>query len=256
MRSALKQHQYLERAHGLRVEGEEENDSFVGIDNNEITVEEYVNWIGIGRFQFTLLAIFGLLVAGDGMEMVVISLLYPALRAQWGLSSTQEGMLASAVFAGLVLGNVLGGHLGDHIGRRFTLLAAGVLFLIASAASSMAPDFVSLCCFRAIVGLAVGAKGPAAMAVLVEVSPAAWRGRLGLMEVGMAFALGEVFVCVACIVLPEDMTLLPWWRAVMLSCAVPAAVALPLAWRLAPESPHYLALHGRTEEVASLLTSI
>ncbi len=30
------------------------------------------------------------------------------------------------------------------------------------------------------------------MAVLVEVSPAAWRGRLGLMEVGMAFALGEV----------------------------------------------------------------
>ena len=92
------------------------------------------------------------------MEMVVISLLYPALRAQWGLSSTQEGMLASAVFAGLVLGNILGGHLGDHIGRRFTILAAGVLFLIASAASSMAPDFVSLCCFRAVVGLAVGAK--------------------------------------------------------------------------------------------------
>jgi MFS family permease len=111
-----------------------------------------------GRFQFTLLAIFGLLVAGDGMEMVVISLLYPALRAQWGLSSTQEGMLASAVFAGLVLGNLLGGHLGDHAGRRFTILSAGLLFLIASAAASMAPDFISLCCFRAIVGLAVGAK--------------------------------------------------------------------------------------------------
>jgi hypothetical protein len=30
------------------------------------------------------------------------------------------------------------------------------------------------------------------MTVLVEVSPAAWRGRLGLMEIGMAFALGEV----------------------------------------------------------------
>ncbi len=110
------------------------------------------------RFQFTLLAIFGLLVAGDGMEMVVISLLYPALRAQWGLSSMQEGILASAVFAGLVVGNLLGGHLGDHVGRRFTLLAAGSLFLIASAASSMAPDFVSLCCFRTVVGLAVGAK--------------------------------------------------------------------------------------------------
>jgi MFS family permease len=110
------------------------------------------------RFQFTLLAIFGLLVAGDGMEMVVISLLYPTLRAQWGLSSTQDGMLASAVFAGLLLGNLLGGHLGDHAGRRFTLLSAGLLFIVASAAASMAPNFVSLCCFRAIVGLAVGAK--------------------------------------------------------------------------------------------------
>jgi hypothetical protein len=33
------------------------------------------------------------------------------------------------------------------------------------------------------------------MTVLVEVSPAAWRGRLGLIEIGMAFAIGEVRRC-------------------------------------------------------------
>ncbi len=49
MRSTLKQHQNLERAQGLSVEGDEENDRFVRIDNSDVTVEEFVNSIGIGR---------------------------------------------------------------------------------------------------------------------------------------------------------------------------------------------------------------
>jgi MFS family permease len=92
------------------------------------------------------------------MEMLVISLLFPALRAEWGLSSAQEGLLASSVFAGILVGNILGGRLGDCAGRRFALLAAGLLFLVAGAASAMAPDFTSLCIFRAITGVAVGTK--------------------------------------------------------------------------------------------------
>ncbi len=49
MRSTLKQHQYPEQVQGLGDVGEEESDRFVRIDNNEITVEEFVNSIGIGR---------------------------------------------------------------------------------------------------------------------------------------------------------------------------------------------------------------
>jgi hypothetical protein len=50
MQSTLKQHQCPERGHaGLDDAGEEENDRFVKIDTNDITIEEYVNSIGIGR---------------------------------------------------------------------------------------------------------------------------------------------------------------------------------------------------------------
>ena len=43
------------------------------------TAEQQINAIGMGRFQYMLVAIFGLIVVADGMEMVVISLLYTAL---------------------------------------------------------------------------------------------------------------------------------------------------------------------------------
>ena len=92
------------------------------------------------------------------MESLVISLLYPALQVQWSLSSTEEGLLASSVFAGLVVGNVFGGQLGDIIGRRLTLLTGTVIFLIAGVAAAVASDFKSLCSFRSVLGLAVGSK--------------------------------------------------------------------------------------------------
>jgi uncharacterized membrane protein len=47
-----------------------------------------------------LIFIFGLIVTSDGMNMVVISVLYTTLHDEWGLTQLQEGLLAGIVFIG------------------------------------------------------------------------------------------------------------------------------------------------------------
>lgn len=51
-------------------------------------------------FQYMLIFIFGLIVTSDGMNMVVISVLYTTLHDEWGLTQLQEGLLAGVVFIG------------------------------------------------------------------------------------------------------------------------------------------------------------
>jgi hypothetical protein len=76
------------------------------------SVEQQINAIGMGRFQHVLIGIFGLIVVADGMEMVVISLLYTALHKDWGISKLEEGLLAGVIFMGFLVGNIVGGYLG------------------------------------------------------------------------------------------------------------------------------------------------
>jgi len=104
--------------------------------------------------------IFGLLVVADGMELVVISVLYMALKQEWGLTEVEEGYLAGVVFVGVLFGNLVGGYLGDSWGRRKTLLASGLFFIASAAASALSPNVWVLGFLRALVGFAIGAKIP------------------------------------------------------------------------------------------------
>jgi len=104
-------------------------------------------------------------------------------------------VLAGVIFLGFLVGNIVGGYLGDQWGRRNTLLLSGGVFLISATLSAFAPDLITLCLLRTCVGFAVGAKLPVAAAILIELTPSKDRGVLGLALSGIAFAVGEMFVC-------------------------------------------------------------
>jgi len=219
-------------------------------------VEDQINAIGIGRFQYFLLFIFALMVITDGMEMVVISLLYSALHSEWGLSELEEGLLASVIFTGFLIGNLIGGYLGDVWGRRNTLLLSGIVFLISATLSAFSPDLITLCIMRMIVGFAVGCKLPVSMTILVELTPSKSRGLYGMALSGFAFSAGEMFVCLAGIVIHTLDTSPDWWRTLLLACVLPDVIAVPLAWMYMPESPHFLLTQGREDELDILLEEV
>ena len=158
-----------------------------------------------------LIVIFALITVSDGMEMVVISLLYAALHKEWGLSKIEEGLLAGFIFLGFLVGSFIGGYLGDRWGRRNTLLLSGTVFVLSAAASAFAPDLISLCLLRMIVGLAVGCKLPVSVSIMIEYTPTKLRGKLGLALAGIAFAVGEAFVCLVGIIIHQVDTSEDWF---------------------------------------------
>uniref|UniRef100_A0A1I8FIW6 MFS domain-containing protein n=1 Tax=Macrostomum lignano TaxID=282301 RepID=A0A1I8FIW6_9PLAT len=77
---------------------------FDGIGDGEetYTVEHAVEKLGIlVRFQLRILFICGIMTAADAMEMLLLSVLGPALRCDWQLSSAQVAIITTVVFAGI-----------------------------------------------------------------------------------------------------------------------------------------------------------
>ncbi|EKX52484.1 hypothetical protein GUITHDRAFT_101655 [Guillardia theta CCMP2712] len=221
------------------------------------TVDEHIDHAGVGWYQFRLFFILALLVMADGMEMTVISMLRKPLSEEWGLGEMTFAAIGSTIFAGLLTGNLCGGILADIFGRRNTLLGMAVLFCIFGSLSAVATDIISFSVARFFTGVGVGSMIPVADALLLEWSPTRWRARFAMTLIGVAFAFGTFFACVVGIVVHESM---PgdqlWWRYMLFICIVPGLISLPLMFLFIPESPHYLFVHDRKEEIKALLTTL
>lgn len=88
--------------------------------NNEdtFTVDQAVEAFGFGWFQIKLSFFTGLVWMADAMEMMILSILAPALHCSWNLAAWQQAMLTMVVFAGMMISSSLWGKLCDKYGRR------------------------------------------------------------------------------------------------------------------------------------------
>ena len=59
------------------------------------------------------------LQTSDAVEMMVLSILSPALQCDWGLETWQLGLITSVVFIGMMFGSSFWGHISDKYGRKF-----------------------------------------------------------------------------------------------------------------------------------------
>lgn len=73
---------------------------------------------GFGKFQLFLLAYAGMGWISEAMEMMLLSFVGPAVQSFWGLSSHQESLITTVVFAGMLVGAYSWGVVSDKYGRR------------------------------------------------------------------------------------------------------------------------------------------
>src|ERR671918_64842 len=81
------------------------------------TIDEAIEQIGVGRFQWRLLAVNGFTWAADAMEVLMIGFLVGPVSAAFGIQPAQAAQIAVATFAGMFLGAWLWGLVADRIGR-------------------------------------------------------------------------------------------------------------------------------------------
>lgn len=206
--------------------------------------------VPLNAFHWKLLIISGLGWMFDAMDVILISFVLTPIKSEFGLDATQTGLVASAGFVGMFLGAAVSGRLADRYGRRVVFQVTLVVFSIGSLLSAAAPSFELLLAARIVTGLGLGGELPVVSTLVSEFAPRTSRGRF-IVLLESFWAYGTILAgVVALLVLPAY-----GWRAAFLVGALPALYVAYLR-RALPESPRYLAEHGRVPEADAVVRRV
>jgi SP family sugar:H+ symporter-like MFS transporter len=195
-----------------------------------------------------------------GFDTAVINGAVDAIKDWSGAASWLLGFAVADALLGSAIGAWFAGPLADRYGRIAVMKIAAAIFLLSSIGTGCAWDILALSLFRFLGGTAIGAASVIAPAYIAEVSPAAYRGRLGSLQ-QLAIVSG-IFVA-----LLSDYALagiaggaekplwfgLQAWRWMFIAAAIPSAIYGWLAGTI-PESPRYLVLRKHHAEAADVLS--
>jgi predicted MFS family arabinose efflux permease len=121
------------------------------------------------RITLTLLVLAYTLSICDRM---ILSILFPDIKAEFGLSDAQLGLLGGISFAlfyatmGLPIA-----RLSDQYSRKWIIIASLVVFSIMTALGGMAAGFISLLLFRIGVGIGEAGVNPASHSIIADYFP-------------------------------------------------------------------------------------
>jgi sugar porter (SP) family MFS transporter len=179
-----------------------------------------------------------------GFDTVVISGAEQTIQSLWALDSKIHGLAISMALWGTVIGALAGGLPAEYFGRKKTLLWVGILFLLSSIGSALAPGVWFFMISRFIGGLGIGISTVAAPMFISEISPSKYRGRLtGLFQFNIVFGILIAYLSNSLIrgTGPND------WRWMLGVMALPS-LAFTLACIGLPESPRWLIINRKEKE--------
>jgi SP family arabinose:H+ symporter-like MFS transporter len=211
--------------------------------------------IGFVLFAAGVTAMGGFLF---GYDTAVINGANSYLKAHMSLTPAQEGIAGASAILGCIPGAMSAGFLSDRFGRKRLLLACALLFAISGVLSAIPRTFDQFLVARFMSGLGIGASSIICPVYIAEISPEAWRGRLGtLFQLGIVIG---IFVTLFVNKLIQGFGDEIWntamgWRWMLGMEAVPAMLFMLLLLAV-PESPRWLAQQGCTEKAHEILKKV
>ncbi|MBX5468034.1 MAG: MFS transporter [Firmicutes bacterium] len=203
--------------------------------------------------QLWVVALAGLIITFDGIELVIMGSVLPIIAKAWHVSPLALGSVNAMPLIGSMLAAFVSGPIADRIGRKWVVVASVFVYGVFSWITAGATDFQQLLLLRFLVGVGIGGSLPNVIPLADEYSPR----RLRKTMVAIAFmgiTIGGVVVSlVAETVIPHL-----GWRAMFSDVAgIPALVLGLLAIVTLPESIRFLVAQGsRTAQIAAMLRRI
>ena len=178
--------------------------------------------------------VFALLIGlmmSNYMSRQVVTVLFPFLKADWNLSDTQLGSLASVAALTVGLLSLPISLLVDRYGRVLGVTVMAVLWGAATILCAMAGNFMLLLVARVLLGVAQAAFGSAGGAILLSMFPASKHS-----TVMGAFLAAALFGSVISIVLGGVLAEHYGWRMVFVIFGG-LALVMVLLFRLVAREP-------------------
>jgi sugar porter (SP) family MFS transporter len=196
------------------------------------------------RLLVGIAALGGLLF---GYDTGVISGALLFIRTEFDLSPTMQGVVAGIALVGAAVGAAFAGSLSDRFGRQMVLVVTGLVFVIGALIAALAPGTSTLLVGRVIVGIGIGFASMLTPLYLAEMAPASNRGALVSLNqfaitcgILVSYVVGYLFAQAG------------QWRWMLALGALPGAI-LAAGMLVLPETPRWLAGHGRMADAAAVL---
>ena len=209
-----------------------------------MTNNRYLYWI-------TFIAINGGLLFG--LNMAGIAGANDMIKAQFSLTGSGLGTVASLLTIGCLVSALFTGNFTEKYGCKNVMIVMAVLYVISALGCAFATSAIMLTLFRILSGLAVGGTSVVGPMYISEISPAKSRGRLVSFN-QFAITIGIVLAYIFDYFLMDAGV--DAWRYMLVVPAIFGFIYLILLLTSFPESPRWLLAHDRKEESKAVLNKI
>ncbi|GAA4681406.1 MFS transporter [Gordonia humi] len=203
----------------------------------------------MSRWHIKARVIVGAVTFFDGFDQLMIAYSIPDLPTAWNLSSTMIAWIIAVGGIGMLVGALGGGWLADRVGRLNTIQIALVVYAITSLGMAFTHSLALFMILRFVQGVGLGAEVPVAAAYIGEISKAHKRGRFVLLYETI-FPVGLVMSAIV------SSWIVPRWGYEVLFALGAIPILLVPMLRRVPESPRWLAAHGRLDKAEESMARI
>ena len=214
------------------------------------TVWRAILLLSFGMFFELYDLLFSGYIAPSLVKTGVLTQNTPGLFGATGVAS-----FIAALFAGLFIGTMVCGFLADRFGRRAIFTTSLIWYTVANVMVALQNDAFGLNLWRFVSGIGLGLEMVTIGAYLSEMAPKHLRGRAFALSQAIGFCCVPVISALAYFLVPLKPLGLDGWRWVVLAGAFAAIIIGFLRFAL-PESPRWLARHGRLAEADAILRAL
>jgi putative MFS transporter len=165
------------------------------------------------------------------------------------------GTFVTALFLGLFVGAIFLGHFADRYGRRTVFTFSLIWYSITTAVMAFQTSGFAVDLWRFIAGIGIGIELVTIDTYVSELVPRTHRGRAYAFNQGFQFLIVPVMAFIAYQLVPIAPFGFDGWRWVVLFGSAGAIFVWFIRLAL-PESPRWLARHGRIREAEQVVASI
>ena len=165
------------------------------------------------------------------------------------------GTFVFALFAGLFVGAIFLGHFADRYGRRTVFTFSLVWYSITTAIMAFQQSGFGVDLWRFIAGIGIGIELVTIDTYVSELVPRTHRGRAYAYNQFFQFLAVPIMAFIAWLLVPQAPLGFDGWRWVVLIGSAGALVIWFIRLSL-PESPRWLARHGRLDDAERVVAHI
>ena len=163
-----------------------------------------------------------------------------------------QASFVAATFLGLFIGTIAVSQAADRFGRKRIFVGSLLWYTAAAVVMALQHDAIDIDAWRLIAGIGIGVELVTIDTYIAEIAPRSVRGRAFAVNQSIQFVAVPIVALAAWRIGPLTIAGVAGWRWVILLGAA-AAVAVWFIQRRLPESPRWLADHGRLDRADAVL---